>query len=148
MCIAGYFLIVSFNRTMSGHDENVEAFSYRCLWLWGETDYVSSYDIWWCPQLFHVGRPRYPNPCWCQLCQTLGGVYLIEAIEYSTKKWLNGAANFQNSSRCFLNMRRFVGRSSNVILYNWQHLLCQDARFSRTDSSSQCSTSGIDLQGW
>ena len=33
-------------KTMSGHDENVEALLYRCMRLWGETDYVSSYDMW------------------------------------------------------------------------------------------------------
>ena len=30
------------------------------LWLWWETDYISSYDIWWCLQL-HVDIPGYPN---------------------------------------------------------------------------------------
>ena len=36
------------------------------MWLWGETDYVSYYDMWWCPEL-NVYRPGYPNPCRCQL---------------------------------------------------------------------------------
>ena len=56
----------------------------RCMWLWWETDYVSSYDMWWCPQL-HLDRPVYSNPYWCQLCQTLGGVYLTVTIEGSMK---------------------------------------------------------------
>ena len=34
----------SAKRTLSGHDENEEALLYRCMLLWGETDYVSSYD--------------------------------------------------------------------------------------------------------
>ena len=72
---------------MSGHDENVEALSYKCMWLWGETDYVSSYDMWWCPQL-HLDRPGCSNPCRCQLCQTLGGIYLTVDIEDSMKKIL------------------------------------------------------------
>ena len=50
------------------------------MWLWGETDYVSSYDMWWCPQL-HVDRPGFTNPC--QLCQTLGGINLRVDIEDS-----------------------------------------------------------------
>ena len=75
----------SAKRTLSGYDENVEALPYRCMWLWGETDYVSSYDMWWCPQL-HVDRPGFSNPCRCQLCQTLGGINLTVDIEYSTKK--------------------------------------------------------------
>ena len=41
----------SAERTLSGHDENVEVLPYRFMWLWGETDYVSSYDMCWlCPQ--------------------------------------------------------------------------------------------------
>ena len=90
-------------KRMSGRHENVEALSYRCVWLWVETDYVSSYDVCWYPQL-HVGRPGNPNPCRCHLCQiqTLGCVYLTGAIDDSTKKWLIGAASFQKSSRCFL----------------------------------------------
>ena len=74
----------SAERTLSGYDENVEALPYRCMWLWGETDYVSSYDMWWCPQL-HVDRPGFSNPCRCQLCQTLGGINLTVDIEDSTK---------------------------------------------------------------
>ena len=31
--------------------------------------------MWCCPQL-HVHRPGYADPCRCQLCQTLGGIYL------------------------------------------------------------------------
>ena len=58
---------------------------YRCMWLWGETDYVSSYDMWWCLQL-HVDRPGYSNPCRCQLSQALGGIYLTVTIEESKKK--------------------------------------------------------------
>ena len=75
----------SAERTLSGYDENVEALPYRCMWLWGETDYVSSYDMWWCPQL-HVDRPGFSNPCRCQLCQTLGGINLTVDIEDSMKK--------------------------------------------------------------
>ena len=67
------------------------ALSNRCMWLWEETDYVSSYDIWWCPQL-HVDWRGYPNPCRCQLYQTLGGIYLTAAIEDSTKKKLTSHA--------------------------------------------------------
>ena len=26
----------------------------------------------------HMGRTGYSNPCWCQLCQTLGGIYMTE----------------------------------------------------------------------
>ena len=37
--------VESTERTLSGHNENVEAFSYRCMWLWGETDNVLSYDV-------------------------------------------------------------------------------------------------------
>ena len=75
-------------RTLSGHDENVEALPYICVWLWGETDYVSSYDMGWCPQL-HVGRPSYSNPCWRQLCQTLGGIYMTEyrGLDEEVTKW-------------------------------------------------------------
>ena len=29
--------------------------------VWGEADYVSSYDMWGCPHQFHSSRPRYPN---------------------------------------------------------------------------------------
>ena len=75
----------SAERTLSGYDENVEALPYRCMWLCGETDYVSSYDMWWFPQL-HVDRPGFSNPCRCQLCQTLGGINLTVDIEDSTKK--------------------------------------------------------------
>ena len=46
---------------------------------------LRSYDMWECPQL-HVDRPGYPTPCRCQLCKTLGRVYLKVAIEDSTKK--------------------------------------------------------------
>ena len=75
----------SAERTMSGHDENVEALSYRCMWLWGETDYVSSYDMCWCPRL-HVDRPGYSNHRQSQLCQTLGGIYQTVTIDDSMKK--------------------------------------------------------------
>ena len=37
------------------------------------------------PQL-HVDRPGYVNPCRCQLCQTLGGIYQIVTVEDSMKK--------------------------------------------------------------
>ena len=30
-----------------------------------------------------MDRPGYANPCRCQLCQTLGGIYLTVIIEYS-----------------------------------------------------------------
>ena len=35
----------SAERTMSGQVESVEALSYICMCLCGETDYVSSYDM-------------------------------------------------------------------------------------------------------
>ena len=59
--------------------------SYRCMWLWGETYYGSSYDMCWCPQM-HADRRGYANPCQCQLCQTLGGICLTVTIEDSVKK--------------------------------------------------------------
>ena len=33
-----------------------------------------------------MDRLGYLNPCRCQLCQTLGGIYITAAIEDSTKK--------------------------------------------------------------
>ena len=33
-----------------------------------------------------MDRLGYINPCRCQLCQTLGGIYITAAIEDSTKK--------------------------------------------------------------
>ena len=62
-------------------------YMYSCMWLWGETDYVSSYDMWRCPQL-HVDRPGCSNPCRCQLCQTVRGIYLTVNSEDSMKKKL------------------------------------------------------------
>ena len=83
----------SADRMMSGNNENGEALSYRCMWLWGETDYVSSYDMWWCPQL-HVDVPGYSNPCRFQLCQTLRGIYLTVTIG---TRWRRPNQNKMNS---------------------------------------------------
>ena len=55
------------------------------MWLWGETDYISYFDMCWCPQL-RVDRSGYANHCRCQLCQTLGGIYLTVTIDDSMKK--------------------------------------------------------------
>ena len=48
----------------------------------GETDYVSYYAMWSCPQL-HLA---IQNPCRCQLYQTLGGIYLTVTIQDSMKR--------------------------------------------------------------
>ena len=49
-------------RTLSGHDESVEALSCRCMWMWGETDYVSSYYMWWWRQLYLRGQTWFFQP--------------------------------------------------------------------------------------
>ena len=54
------------------------------------------------PQL-HVDRPGYSNNCWCQLCQTLGGIYLTVTIEDTMKK--------NTRTHCF-----------GLVIRAWQHL--------------------------
>ena len=99
----------SAERTLSGHDENVEALLYRCMWLCGEADYVSYYDMCRCPQL-HVDIPGYANPCRCQLCQTLGGIeyrgldeeeaYPIHFVSWISPNWLPGLELISTSITC------------------------------------------------
>ena len=69
---------------MSGHDENVEAVSNRCDC--GERQTMS--HLMTCDGAHNCTMDRlgYINPCRCQLCQTLGGIYITAAIEDSTKK--------------------------------------------------------------
>ena len=78
------------------------------MWLWVETDYVSSYDMWGCPQL-NMDRPVYASPCRCQLCQTLGGIYLTVNIEDSMKKKLTSDIRVEVSSCLDANGLPFFG---------------------------------------
>ena len=66
---------------MSCSDENAEAQSRICLCLWGETH------------------------------RTLGGVYLTEAMEDSTKKRLNGADNYFKSLLDFSTEYNLISRA-------------------------------------
>ena len=71
---------------MSGHGENVEAVSNRCDC--GERQTMS--HLMTCDDAPNCTMDRlgYLNSCRCQLCQTLGGIYLTAAIDDSTKKML------------------------------------------------------------
>ena len=74
----------STERAMSGHDENVEAVSNICDCVERQT----MSHLMTCDDATNCTTDRLGNinPCRCQLCQTLGGIYLTAAVEDSTKK--------------------------------------------------------------
>ena len=104
-------------RTMSGHEENEETISNRCTCDCGERQtIVSSYDMWWCPQL-HVDRPGYPNPCRCQLWQTLGGIYLKKQQLSRTRR--------RKIKMCHAALSSMINTKSLYVAkwaITWQHL--------------------------
>ena len=81
-------------RTLSGYYENVEALPYRCMWLWGETDYVSS--RW--PQIWHTsadpsGNGYTPNKLPLET-QSLGGGGFRGQTFKSLEKLSNGRTDW------------------------------------------------------
>ena len=69
------------------HISSYNMVQFECLSTCVQCSHCSCITLW------HVvmppiarGQTGYANPCRCQLCQTLGGIYLIVPIEDSMKK--------------------------------------------------------------